>query len=106
IITDEAAQIQGGVGTAGSANIGDKYAMFEAIHGTAPRLIEEGLGAYANPASLLKAAEMMLRHIALADKADRLAAAMTAAEAAGMSMTGTAEGPTADEYVAEVLKNL
>ncbi len=106
IITDEAAQIQGGVGTAGSANIGDKYAMFEAIHGTAPRLIEEGLGAYANPASLMKAAEMMLRHIALADKADRLAAAMTAAEAAGMSMTGTAEGPTADEYVAAVLGNL
>ncbi len=106
IITDEAAQIQGGVGTAGSANIGDKYAMFEAIHGTAPRLIAEGLGAYANPSSLLKATEMMLRHIAMANKADRLAAAMNAAEAAGMTMTGTAEGPTADEYVAEVLKNL
>ena len=36
IITDEAAEIQGGVGTAGSANIGDRYAMFEAIHGSAP----------------------------------------------------------------------
>lgn len=72
IITDEAAEIQGGVGTAGSANIGDNYAMFEAIHGTAPRLIEEGLGDYANPSSILKAAEMMLRHIGLAEKADKL----------------------------------
>ena len=106
IITDEAAQIQGGVGTAGSANIGDKYAMFEAIHGTAPRMLEEGLGAYANPASLMKAAEMMLRHIALADKADKLAAAMLAAETAGVIMTGTPDGATADEYTAKVLENL
>ena len=52
IITDEAAQIQGGVGTAGSANIGDKYAMFEAIHGSAPRMIAEGIGEYANPSSI------------------------------------------------------
>ena len=63
IITDEAAQIQGGVGTAGSANIGDRYAMFEAIHGSAPRMIERGMGAYANPASIIKAAAMLLRHI-------------------------------------------
>ena len=48
IITDEAAQLQGGVGTAGSANIGDRYAMFEAIHGSAPRMIERGMGDYAN----------------------------------------------------------
>ena len=76
IITDEAAQIQGGVGTAGSANLGDRYAMFEAIHGSAPRKIENGEGDYANPASILKAAEMLLRHIAMPEKADKLAAAM------------------------------
>ena len=76
IITDEAAQIQGGVGTAGSANTGSRYAMFEAVHGTAPRLIADGEGDYANPASILKAAELLLRHISMADKADRLAAAM------------------------------
>ena len=58
IITDEAAQIQGGVGTAGSANMGDRYSMFEAIHGSAPRMIEEGIGDYANPSSIFKAAEM------------------------------------------------
>ncbi len=72
IITDEAAQIQGGVGTAGSANIGDKYAMFEPIHGTAPRLIEAGRGEYANPTSMFKATEMMLRHIGFTEKADKL----------------------------------
>ena len=44
ILTDEAAQLQGGVGTAGSANIGKKYAMFEAIHGSAPRMVAEGRG--------------------------------------------------------------
>jgi len=76
IITDEAAQIQGGVGTAGSANIGDRYAMFEAIHGSAPRMIERGMGQYANPASIMKAAAMMLRHICRTDAAARLENAM------------------------------
>ena len=76
IITDEAAQIQGGVGTAGSANIGDKYAMFEAIHGSAPRMIERGMGNYANPESILKAAAMLLRHICRGDKAAILEKAM------------------------------
>ena len=78
IITDEAAQLQGGVGTAGSANLGDQYAMFEAIHGSAPRMIETGRGDYANPSSLLRAASMLLRHIARADKAARLDAALDA----------------------------
>ena len=76
IITDEAAQIQGGVGTAGSANIGDKYAMFEAIHGSAPRMIERGMGEYANPASIIKAGAMLLRHICRTDAAARLEKAM------------------------------
>ena len=76
IITDEAAQIQGGVGTAGSANVGDRYAMFEAIHGSAPRMIERGMGDYANPASIIKAAAMLLRHICRADAAARLEKAM------------------------------
>ena len=55
IITDEAAEFQGGVGTAGSANIGKRYAMFEAIHGSAPRMIKEGRGDYADPCSMLRA---------------------------------------------------
>ena len=76
IITDEAAQIQGGVGTAGSANIGDRYAMFEAIHGSAPRMIERGMGQYANPASIIKAAAMLLRHICRTEAAEKLEKAM------------------------------
>ena len=76
IITDEAAQIQGGVGTAGGANLGSKYAMFEAIHGSAPRMVEEGLSEYANPSSIFKAAEMMIRQLGFTEKADRLADAL------------------------------
>ena len=72
IITDEAAQLQGGVGTAGSANMGDRYAMFEAIHGSAPRMIERGMGQYANPDSILKAAALLLRHICRGEAADKL----------------------------------
>ena len=96
IITDEAAQIQGGVGTAGSANIGDQYAMFEAIHGSAPRLIEEGLGDYANPASILRAAEMLLRHIAMGAQADRLARALSVCceEEKRVVVTGDRSGAT------------
>ena len=90
IITDEAAQIQGGVGTAGSANIGDQYAMFEAIHGSAPRMIETGRGAFANPASILRAAAMLLRHIARTEPAARLDAALDAAGDKPREMTAEA----------------
>jgi isocitrate dehydrogenase (NAD+) len=76
ILTDEAAQFQGGVGTAGSANIGYRYAMFEAIHGSAPRMIEEGRGKYADPSSLIRAAVMMLNHIGFTDKAKKLEMAL------------------------------
>lgn len=95
IITDEAAQIQGGVGTAGSANIGDRYAMFEAIHGSAPRMIEEGLGAYANPASILKAEAMLLRHICCIQEAEKLENALSKCR---VEVTGTAGGATCAAY--------
>ena len=94
IITDEAAQIQGGVGTAGSANIGDRYAMFEAIHGSAPRMIERGMGAYANPASIIKAAAMLLRHICRTDAAERLEKAMAACTTEVKSEGKTPYSPT------------
>ena len=63
ILTDEAAELQGGVGTAGSANIGRHYAMFEAIHGSAPRMVEEGRVEYADPSGLIRAGAMLLNHI-------------------------------------------
>ena len=108
IITDEAAQIQGGVGTAGSANIGDQYAMFEAIHGSAPRMIEEGIGEYANPSSLIKALEMMLRHIAMSEKADQLAKAMQICteEEKRVVVTGNRDGATCKEFADYVLEKL
>ena len=105
IITDEAAQIQGGVGTAGSANVGDRYAMFEAIHGSAPRLIAEGLGDYANPESILRAAVMLLRHIGMPGKADTLNAAVDAA-AESCPVTGTREGNTCAAFGDAVIKAL
>lgn len=68
IITDEAAEFQGGVGTAGSSNIGKRYAMFEAIHGSAPRMVAEGRDKYADPCSMMKARlRIFLRHIGFAD---------------------------------------
>jgi isocitrate dehydrogenase (NAD+) len=108
ILTDEAAQIQGGVGTAGSANTGDRYAMFEAIHGSAPRKIEAGEGEYANPSSILKAAEMLLRHIAMPDKADRLRDAMAACTETEkrVVITGHRDGATCAEFGDYLLEKL
>ena len=108
IITDEAAEIQGGVGTAGSANIGDNYAMFEAIHGSAPRMIEEGLADYANPSSIFKATEMLLRHICLFDKADKLAKALSKCcdTEKSVVVTGLKDGNTCKEFADYVISNI
>ncbi len=76
ILTDEAAQIQGGVGTAGSANVGKQYSMFEAIHGSAPRMVREGRAQYADPSSLIRAGAMMLEHIGFNDLGSRLQKAL------------------------------
>ena len=100
IITDEAAQLQGGVGTAGSANIGDRFAMFEAIHGSAPRLMEQGLGDYASPQSILKAETMLLRHICRPQAAERLEKALAANP---LPITGDKSGVTCQEYTTTLL---
>ena len=101
IITDEAAQIQGGVGTAGSANIGDRYAMFEAIHGSAPRMIEEGLGDYANPTSILKAEALLLRHICRTEAAQKLEDALSVCEC---RVTGDRSGESCHEFADRLLE--
>ena len=105
IITDEAAQIQGGVGTAGSANVGGRYAMFEAIHGSAPRMIADGIGEYANPSSIARAAVMMLRHIGYVDQAARLEAVLDDAQKA-LNMPGDGTGNTAADFTAYVVEKL
>ena len=108
IITDEAAQIQGGVGTAGSANMGDQYAMFEAIHGTAPRMIEDGTYIYANPTSLLRAFAMLLRHIGKGYLATRLDTALDAlaSDTSPVRMTATHGGSTTTEFADALLDYL
>lgn len=105
ILTDEAAQIQGGVGTAGSANIGAHYAMFEAIHGSAPRMVEEGRDQYADPSSMIKAASMLLRHIGYAAKADQIDQALNRATlpTAEIKITGRESGATTQAFVEYLL---
>jgi isocitrate dehydrogenase (NAD+) len=105
ILTDEAAQIQGGVGTAGSANIGKKYAMFEAIHGSAPRMVEEGRAQYADPSSMIKAAAMLLNHIGYVEKAKKLEMALEVCIQYEKKkvMTGRSNGATGNEFAQYVL---
>lgn len=76
ILTDEAAEFQGGVGTAGSANVGKRYSMFEAIHGSAPRMVTEGRAQFADPCSMIRAGALMLNHIGFPEKGKRLELAL------------------------------
>ncbi|MDP6063417.1 MAG: isocitrate/isopropylmalate family dehydrogenase [SAR202 cluster bacterium] len=108
ILTDEAAEIQGGVGTAGSANIGKVYAMFEAIHGSAPRMVKEGRDRYADPSSLLRAGAMLLDHIGFNDLGSKLSKAI---EVCGMfeqrlKMTGRDTGADCDEFGDYILETV
>ena len=111
IISDEAAEFQGGVGTAGCANIGKRYAMFEAIHGSAPRMVREGRDKYADPCSMLRAVVMLLSHIGYQDRADKLERALDICsfEEKKLVITGRDTGATcADfaDYVMNTLKTL
>ncbi len=105
---DEAAQIQGGVGTAGSANIGKRYAMFEAIHGTAPRMVEEGRAQYADPSSLIKAVAMMLNHIGLQEKSKNLDIALDICTVyeKKILITGRSTGATGEDFTNYLLDTL
>jgi len=108
IITDEAAEFQGGVGTAGSANIGKRYAMFEAIHGDAPRMVREGRAKYADPSSMLRAAVLLLSHIGYQEQSEKLAAALDECmfTERKLVMTGRDTGCTGDEYAEYVMSKL
>jgi len=108
ILTDEAAEFQGGVGTAGSANIGKQYAMFEAIHGSAPRMVEEGRARYADPSSIIRAAAMLLEHIGYGQEARRLQMAL---DLCGqfekkVVVTGRDTGATGAEFAEYLMETL
>lgn len=108
ILTDEAAQLQGGVKTAGSANIGKKYAMFEAIHGSAPTMVEQGLSNYADPTSILRATVLLLNHIGFLKKAKKLEDALNfcTRKESKIKVTGFKDGATLKEFSEYLIKNL
>ncbi|HOT07003.1 MAG: Homoisocitrate dehydrogenase [Methanosaeta sp. PtaB.Bin039] len=108
ILTDEAAEFQGGVGTAGSANIGKRYAMFEAIHGSAPRMVVDGRAQFADPSSMMRASVMLLRHIGFGEKAARLEMAL---DICGqfekkLVITGRADGATGQQFADYVMETM
>ena len=104
ILTDEAAQLQGGVGTAGSANIGTRWSMFEAIHGSAPRMVEEGRARYADPSSMIRASAMLLRHIGYTVAAEKIDMAL---DVCGVekkeAITGRDTGATGAKYTEYII---
>lgn len=108
ILTDEAAEFQGGVGTAGSANIGKRYAMFEAIHGSAPRMVLEGRDIYADPSSVIRAGAMLLSHIGYKEQSDKLYKALdicTVTEKK-LVMTGRSDGATSEEFANYIMDTI
>lgn len=111
IVTDVAAEHSGGLGTACSSNIGNKYALFEAIHGTAPYLMSHGRGAYANPCSLIRAVGQMLVHIGYGDRNDLLEKAMEICTVTEKKLTVTtfpedASAAEFTDYLLDTLKNI
>lgn len=108
ILTDEAAEFQGGVGTAGSANIGKKYAMFEAIHGSAPRMVKEGRDIYADPCSVIRAGAMLLAHIGYVAESDKLYKALDICTGADrkLVMTGRDTGATSAEFADYIMETI
>lgn len=108
IVTDVAAELQGGLGTASSSNIGNKYAMFEAIHGTAPFLISHGRGNYADPCSLIRAVGMLAAHIGYGDRKDLLDKALDKCTITERKLVVTTDndGATAEEFADYLLETL
>ncbi len=108
ILTDEAAEFQGGVGTAGSANIGKRYAMFEAIHGSAPRMVAEGRAQYADPSSMIRAAAMLMGHIGMPERQKKLEMALDLCGQyeCKLKMTGRDTGSTGREYAEYLMETL
>ena len=111
IVTDAAAEMQGGLGSASSSNIGNKYALFEAIHGTAPYLMSHGRGQYANPCSLIRAAGQLMAHIGYGDRTAKLEKALDICcnTEKKLVVTTDKDGATSEEfttYLLDTIKNL
>ena len=97
-----------GVGTAGSANLGKQYCMFEAIHGSAPRMVKEGRDKYADPCSVIRAAAMLINHIGYTTQADKLFKALdicTVTEKK-IKLTGRDTGCTCEEFANYLMETI
>lgn len=103
IISDIAAEAAGAVGIAGSANIGNEYAMFEAVHGSAPDIAGQGK---ANPSGLLSAAIMMLRHLQMHDKAIKIENALLTTLESGIHTADLGGTATTKQFTEAVIHNL
>jgi len=106
ILSDLCAGLVGGLGVAPGANIGDEYAVYEAIHGTAPDIAGKGI---ANPTSLLLSAVMMLRDKNIKDfkNADRIEKAIKKTLKEGLYVTGDLGGTaTTSQFTNAIIVNL
>lgn len=108
IVTDAAAELQGGLGSASSSNIGNKYALFEAIHGTAPYLISHNRGQYANPCSIIRAAGQLMAHIGYGDRNEKLEKALDICcnKEKKLVVTTDTDGATAAEFTDYLLDTI
>ncbi|MFX0086616.1 MAG: isocitrate/isopropylmalate family dehydrogenase [Candidatus Hodarchaeota archaeon] len=108
IITDEAAQIQGGLGTAGASNIGKRYAMFEAVHGSGLKMVDEGRERFADPTSIIKAASMLINHIGFTEKSAKLDKALEVCSQyeKKINVTGRDTGATGEEMAKYIIETL
>lgn len=104
ILSDLAAGLVGGLGIVPGANMGEEYAVFEAVHGSAPDLAGKGL---ANPTALMESACLMLQHLGERDAAQRLQGAIEEVYREGQCLTGDVGGSaTTTQFTDEVVRKL
>ncbi len=108
IVTDVAAEYQGGLGTASSSNIGDQYALFEAIHGVGNFLVQHNRDQYADPCSLIRAMGEMISHIGYPEKKEQLVKALDICTRTERKVVITTDkdGATAEEFTDYLLDTL
>jgi isocitrate dehydrogenase (NAD+) len=104
VISDLCAGLVGGLGLVPGANLGARYAVFEAVHGSAPDLAGQGL---ANPIAVVRSAAMLLQHVGERAAADRIESAVATTLAKGVGLTRDLGGTgTTDTITAEIIRNL
>jgi isocitrate dehydrogenase (NAD+) len=104
IVSDLAAGLVGGLGIVPGANLGDRTAIFEAVHGTAPDIAGKGL---ANPTALMQSAVLMLAHLGERDAATRFEHALERVYAEGEHLTGDVGGRASTrEFTEAVIRNM